>query len=357
MKKKYFIIVPADTPHGPVKGAYALANSIVELRDVTLVTIKVGKGAQANLHPGVKKICLADQVSGYLNKVRLYRSMLAEGGGRDKVVSISMCFSADLINAVCKDKAIICSSVRGNLLENYRIDYGLIGIPIAITQLLTLRIFDQVVAMTQPMAAQIAAYIGKQPTIIANFIDENMLESLRIEKRTDSVMRFVFVGSLSLRKRPHLVLQAISEMHKMGMMVRLDYIGDGPLLVQIEEEIKKNNLCELVFVHGFQNEPYKMLQEADVMVLPSISEGTSRAVLEALYLGVPCVMRTVDGNTELITENYNGALFSKDNDLPDAMIRAAKLRKKFAVAPPILIPSEWRQKHAATTYIDLLESI
>ena len=357
MNKKYFIIVPADTPHGPIKGAYALANSLVGVgRDVTIVSVKTGKGAKANLDAAVKKICLADYASGYFNKLTLYRSMLSKAGTRDEVASISMCFSADAINLACKRQSITCSSVRANLIENYRMDYGLLGIILAVTHLSALRFFDKVVVMNQSMARQVEKYIGKYPNVIGNFIDEKTLEHIPIVRLFDNNMRFIFVGSLSKRKRPWMVIKAIKSLLSKGLVVQLDILGDGPLRSKMEDKIVRYKLSTFVRLYGFQEKPYEFLKNADVMVLPSLSEGASRSVMEALYLGIPCVMADMDGNSELVIDGYNGALFNTPDELENAMLRAVQISRNFQNSRPILLPENNRQTYAVSIFIRMLEN-
>ena len=91
------------------------------------------------------------------------------------------------------------------------------------------------------------------------------------------------------------------------------------------------------------------------LVLPSLSEGVSRSALEALYLGVPCVLRDVDGSSELIQEGINGYLFSENSELPNAMMRAVELSRNRNELVSLL-PEKFRQKRAARQYLDLLES-
>lgn len=359
MKKIYFIIVSADTPHGPVKGAYALANSLAENgRNVTLVMVKKGAGANAHLNNSVKKIYLADHVSGYFNKLSFYQKILVEVGNRNNIVSISMCFSADAINIHCRQFAKICSSIRGNLIQNYRLDYGILGFLLAFIHLLMLRFFDFVVVMTNSMAFQVKGYIGKPPNIIGNFVDEKQLDFInKTFTITSSKYYFVFVGTLSKRKRPALLLDAIKILHGFGLDFHLHIVGDGPLRPYIESRIIKDNLSNNVTLHGFTKNPYKIISSSDVMVLPSLSEGASRAVMEALYLGVPCVVANIDGNSELIEEGVNGALFSEIADLPGAILRALEISRNLGPIRPILLSKKNRQISAVSSFINLLESV
>jgi glycosyltransferase involved in cell wall biosynthesis len=65
-----------------------------------------------------------------------------------------------------------------------------------------------------------------------------------------------------------------------------------------------------------------------VFVLPSLSEGAPRAALEALFLGVPCVLRNVDGNACLVSSGVNGVLFQTDDQLLEAIKGAVVLARK-----------------------------
>lgn len=84
--RNYFILIPADTPDGPIKGAYALANSLSQHRNVTLVSIKKGPGANAALSDSVRKICLADHKDSYIERLSYFQKLLKSAGRRDEVL-------------------------------------------------------------------------------------------------------------------------------------------------------------------------------------------------------------------------------------------------------------------------------
>jgi glycosyltransferase involved in cell wall biosynthesis len=354
--RRIFIVVPSAVPTGPIKGAYALANSLAGRREVTLVTVKKRSGAPGRLDPRVERICLADEAPSFSERVRRYRRMLSAAGGRARVASISMCFSADVLNGLCSDDAVICSSVRSNLIVNYRMDYGWPGIVLGASHLFGLRRFDHIVAMTPQMARQIRTFSGSEPAVIGNFVDEAALSPYKRETVREGPLRFAFVGSLTRRKRPWLVLDALAALRAAGEAVSLDVIGAGPLLPLMQEEVKRLALEDAVRLHGFVDVPYDLLSRADAMVLPSLSEGVPRAALEALYLGVPCVLRDADGNAELIRENDNGALFKAEGELAEAMLRAAQISRRSGARPrAALLPPQFRQETAASLYLQLVE--
>lgn len=355
MKREIFIVLPAPVPTGPIKGGYALANALADRRNVTLVTLKPGGGAETPLDSRVRTVSLAGHGS-IFRKRAAYRELLERAGGRAASASVSMCLSADWVNVGCSRAAVTCVSVRGNLLRNYRSDYGLAGIPIAMGHLRLVRGADHVVAMTRVMGGQIARYSGHRVDVVGNFIDETALEGYRAPRRTQTKPTCVFLGSLSVRKRPLQAVQAIAELRRRGVEADLELIGAGPLQAAVERAVSELDLANHVRLRGFMATPASLLGGADVLVLPSLSEGVSRAALEALHLGVPCVLRGVDGNSELIESGRNGELFTHDRELPDALARALALARELPWPRASLLPAAFRQQTAAQAYLELLES-
>lgn len=353
MIEHLFILIPANNPTGPVKGAYALANALAGQCKLTLVTIKSGGGANAWLDPRVNTLCLSDFSNSFAGKLTHYRLLLREAGGRLKIASLSLCLSADFMNIFCKRYASTWCSVRGNLFANYRHDYGYAGIPLAFAHLFSLRWIDQVVAMNQSMAKQISKYSGITAEVVGNFIDEQSLNSRRIMKNESDPFIFVFVGSLNSRKQPRLLVNALRNLKERNINAYVEYVGLGPELKIIEKDAIKFNIVKFVKFHGFLRNPDSIVKKADVLVLPSLSEGISRAAMEALYLGIPCVLRDTDGNAELVIDGVNGAVFTKDFDLPDAMLRAATI-SRIIKKPESLLPVSFRQSVAANKYIELM---
>src|SRR5690606_37774803 len=93
---------------------------------VTLVALKA--------HPAERLPALDTSVTlhslalspGWLSKLKAYRALLSDAYSQSghRPTSISLCFSADMLNAACKRHARIISSVRSNLLKDYRMGFG-----------------------------------------------------------------------------------------------------------------------------------------------------------------------------------------------------------------------------------------
>lgn len=355
--RHFFVLAPSSHPTGPVKGAYALANALAETRPVTLVTLKPGPGVDSPLDARVARVDLSQSGAHWRKRRDAYRALLRQAGGRYGAASISLCLSADWVNRGCREEAVICSSVRGNLPRNYRHDYGVLGLPLAVMHLRMLAGFDHVAAMTHAMARQVALHTRRMPAVIGNCVDEAALDRYRLATAPDeATRRFVFVGSLGPRKQPLLLLRAVHALLREGERVALDIVGDGPMRAQVEAEARRLGLQAVVTLHGHLRDPLPLVARAHAFVLPSLSEGVSRAALEALHLGAPCVLRNVDGNAEIISPGVNGALFEDDAALADAMRRAAAISTSQRGARASLLPPDCRQAEAARRYQALLEA-
>lgn len=313
-KQPILILVPRLDGSSPMKGAVALAHGLAANFQVILVALK-GCSAKMDINANVQVISLESEPS-WRNKLTFLRRLLADLSQQGPVTSISICFSADVMNRMLKKQARIISSVRSNLWKNYYHTYGLPGYALALAHHFLLRSFDHVVAISADMFARLKKW-RLNLHLIGNFIDEPHYEKYR-SPRTPSVSKvpqLLFLGGLNSRKRPELLIESLYELKKEGREFHLSLAGEGPMADSLKLMIERLDMGHCVALLGHVKEPYALLQQCDLLVLPSESEGVSRAVLEAMYFGVPCILRDVDGNRELIQSAANGFLFSDDKNL------------------------------------------
>ena len=349
-----FILIPSVNYSGPIKGAIALANALVNHKHVTLISIKNGLNNVEYLNENVKFICLASNENNYLSKILFLKKILLNSGGKKNTAMISFCFSADLLNLFCTRYTKTISSVRGNLINIYRLDYGLIGIPAAIFHFFLLAMFNTVVAMSSVMANQIYFFSRRKSVIVENFVNELELNDF-IKKDNiiiNGKVRLVFVGTLSIRKKPLLLIKTLKKLKDNGFDVHLDIVGDGNLRNQIKSNIKLFKLENNVTMHNHISRPYEIMKNANIFVLPSLSEGISRASLESLYIGLPCVLRDIDSNSDLIKSNVNGFLFKQDNELYSTLTKAIEFIQVHQ--NKISLPANYRQDTCADKYLNLV---
>jgi glycosyltransferase involved in cell wall biosynthesis len=353
--KRLFVVIPSLQSAGPIKGAIALCNGIAEYIDVTLVPLKPTHD-QPNFFIDHRVKLLSFANLGWKEKVTTYREVLIQAGGRGKTVSLSFCLQADTLNFFMAKYSNIISSVRGNLTDIYRLEYGLKGSVAAYFHLLLLRRFDYIIAISHAMAQQLKRFGIRRLITIGNFIDESNMEGFRFQCKDESDrFRFIYLARLTRGKRPDLLIDTIRLLFLRGIECHLDIVGDGPLHKTLESRVKDVGLSPWITFHGHLSYPYDVLQKADCLVLPSESEGISRAVLEALFFGIPCIVRDVDGNRELITPGVNGELFIHDDELVEVMYKMAQ-NKELRQIGRNLLPDAFRQETNVQCFLKLVLS-
>lgn len=90
--------------------------------------------------------------------------------------------------------------------------------------------------------------------------------------------------------------------------LRLVIVGDGPLFETIKERVSFLGLDSKVWLPGDRKDIPALLQTMDIFVLPSLGEGISNTVLEAMATGLPVVASDVGGNPELVDNQHTGIL-------------------------------------------------
>ena len=81
--------------------------------------------------------------------------------------------------------------------------------------------------------------------------------------------------------------------------------------------------------HGYVKNKLEIYKNISILIHPSFSEGTSRAVLEALSMHILVVHRSIKGSDELIKEGFNGYLFNDEKSLINCLKNSFNKIKKF----------------------------
>jgi glycosyltransferase involved in cell wall biosynthesis len=114
------------------------------------------------------------------------------------------------------------------------------------------------------------------------------------------------IGRLSHEKGNDRLLEACALLKNNGYDFRLWLIGDGPEQQSLQRISKELGLDDQVQFLGFQRNPYPYIANADLIVVPSRSEGLSTVVTESLVLGKPVVTTPCSGMQELLGDSQYG---------------------------------------------------
>jgi sugar transferase (PEP-CTERM/EpsH1 system associated) len=101
---------------------------------------------------------------------------------------------------------------------------------------------------------------------------------------------------------------------------RLLLVGDGPLRAEAERLLEAAGARGLAWLPGERDDVPAVLQGLDLFVLPSLAEGISNTILEAMATGLPVVATAVGGNPDLVVDGHTGTLVPVGD--PDAMAQA-----------------------------------
>ena len=177
-------------------------------------------------------------------------------------------------------------------------------------------------------------------TVIPNPVDINFFNNF-VKKYKLNLPEYenyiCAVGRLSFEKGFDILLKAFSEIDNTD--IHLVIIGDGKLKKELLDYANEFSISDKVHFTGFIN-PYEILQNSSLFVLPSRSEGFGLALVEALALGVPVVATSCPGapreillngklghlveteNASALTSAINNALINPRSNSIDRKLRA-----------------------------------
>jgi glycosyltransferase involved in cell wall biosynthesis len=128
----------------------------------------------------------------------------------------------------------------------------------------------------------------------------------------------IVVGRLSLEKGHIDLVRAFAKL--MNRQTKLLIVGKGPERQRLEQEIQSLQITERVIFAGQVKDIKPFYAMADLMVLPSHSEGSPNVLLEAMAANVPVVATSVGGVPEIATHKETALLVEARN--PEALAQA-----------------------------------
>ncbi len=94
----------------------------------------------------------------------------------------------------------------------------------------------------------------------------------------------------------------------------LALVGDGPELQSVQASLRTHGVLERSWLAGARHDVPACLQTLDLLCLPSLAEGISNTILEAMSTGLPVIATDVGGNPELVSDGETGTLV-RSNDV------------------------------------------
>ena len=189
-------------------------------------------------------------------------------------------------------------------------------------------VVQRYVPMSRDLARWLESDVGVRPAIIRQAYSGVDTERFRPRRDGESAssddeqVRFGTVGRLDPVKNLHSLLDAfrLAREARPDLVARLSLVivGDGPGRASLESSARELRLEQCVEFTGTREEIPELMRGIDVFVLPSLNEGISNTLLEAMASGVPVIAARVGGNPEIVTDGVTGTLY--DADTPGALV-------------------------------------
>ena len=135
-------------------------------------------------------------------------------------------------------------------------------------------------------------------------------------------LRLIYVGRLAPRKGLLETVEALRLARSRGVAARLVIAGSGPEEPRLRQYTRESGLMrDVTFVgSAYGDHKLRLLSQADVLLLPSYSEGLPYSLLEAMAAGVVPIVTPVGGIPDVVVGNEHG-LFVEPRD-PGAIAQA-----------------------------------
>jgi sugar transferase (PEP-CTERM/EpsH1 system associated) len=180
-------------------------------------------------------------------------------------------------------------------------------------------------AVTKELRGELVKHIGipgERIQVLYNGVDlERFSANGRHEERnevrhtlglSDSAVVIGSVGRLVPVKNYSLLLKAVKALGRADVVVML--VGEGKARTDLEALAKSLGINQQVRLLGHRDDVTSLLTAMDIFVLPSLNEGMSNTLLEAMASGIPSVASDIGGNPEIIADERNGFLFANNDE-------------------------------------------
>lgn len=153
---------------------------------------------------------------------------------------------------------------------------------------------------------------SKKIPIVKNGVDIEKFIPCKEENANERI-KIITVGTLYWIKNQELAIKAVCNLHKKGLNVSLEIVGDGADKEKLHRLIVDNKAESYITLHGKKKNVEDYLKKADVYISTSKTEGLPLSILEAMACGLPIVATEVGGVVDIVQNFVNGYLICAEN--------------------------------------------
>lgn len=155
-------------------------------------------------------------------------------------------------------------------------------------------------------------YNGITPLVIDSHQQATLAKQLNIPSNTLCIGT---IARLDPIKNHTMMLKAFKRVLESGVKAKLMIVGDGEEKNTLLNLIEELAIEEHVIMTGYEPKPQNHLALMDIYLLPSLSEGTSMTLLEAMSIGKPCIVTHAGGNPEIVLDQQTGFVTPNNDEL------------------------------------------
>lgn len=180
--------------------------------------------------------------------------------------------------------------------------------------------FDQIVCVSEFVKKDFTSMIPiENVSVVYNTIESDKIRNLAQEKIEQSLfskneINICGIGTLKESKGFDRLLRVHARLREDGYPVHTYILGKGPELNNLKKLVNELDITESINFLGYKMNPYKYLKQSDVFTCTSFAEGFSTAATEALILGRAVCTVEVSGMKEMLGENNEYGIITKNNE-------------------------------------------
>lgn len=148
----------------------------------------------------------------------------------------------------------------------------------------------------------------KKISVVPNFIETDLFKPISVEKKEKTIL---FIGSFNEYKNLDNLIESIKYLKD----YYLEILGRGKLKTHLQEKIKNLNLeSKIKFLRTVPNSKLpEIINQYKLFILPSITEGNPKTLLEAMSCEIACIGTNIPGINQIIKHKENGYLCEQDS--------------------------------------------
>lgn len=214
--------------------------------------------------------------------------------------------------------------------------------------------FNWVVCVSTSVEASTARRFGiSHACAILNPIDASEIRIKATKDLQERIprdgFRFVSVGRLVKQKGYDKLIPLIGKLRDKQLDVSLCLVGEGEEFDNLKKITQENHLDNHIYFFGYKKNPYALMNQMDLFVCSSRSEGYSLVIAEALVLGLPVISMNCSGPDQLLEGGKYGVLCDDYEDLARSMEKA--------VTDPMFLNTLREKAHSRGRCFDIRETV